>query len=582
MKRATALLSAMVFIFCLVIVGVAKPITAHASAVFSHGAGTEENPYLVANCDQLQALQNNLAAFYKLVSNIDCDANDFGHIGSTGSPFTGSLDGNYKIVKNLHIDDFGLFGAITGGTVKNLKLDSPSVSGSTNVGSLAGTVREEGTTITNVHVRNGSVSGSSNYIGGMVGTITLNNPVLEKSSFTGTVSSPGVMGGFIGDAGSAAYIHNNYVMATLTIGPDDAPSVGGFVGLAGSSQMADNYAVTSINATNAGFLSTVGGFGGVGTGWISTSFADMALTGTPNQQGDFLGYAAGLTVNANYYADHGHWWASNTNAGGGVSAVDTNANPTYFYTQTSHAPLTFWDFENTWREVDGDYPVLRGEAGFSEASTDINGDSINDTYQANVIGVPDAEDNLTTVELDSDSGCTLDPAGSWIDSGYYKADPNFSLQIPKMTAFTVYCPTNGAQVSVALVYPDRYDTSKSVLRFYNDVTNEYHNVSGVVFGTRVVNGKTVTTATYTLVDGGVNDTDSTTNGVIEDPVGIATDNTPSATPSANNASSSDGGGTLAKTGQETQRLVLMGIFTASSSLAFVLSRGKYVYRLRSK
>lgn len=567
MKRVNALVSALVFMCSVAVINFGIPMTVHASGAFSRGNGSEENPYRISTCGQLQAIANDLDAFYELIANIDCSATNFVHIGDSDTPFSGNLEGNNKIIKNLNIDDFGLFGEVNNGIIHNIKLVDATVNGSTNVGILAGTVLGADTNISNIHAVGASVSGSSNYIGGMVGTIASNYPVLEKSSFEGTVSSPGVMGGFIGSASNGAYIYNNYVKATLTVGPDDSPTVGGFVGLAGSNQMGNNYAVTTIDAANGGFNSTVGGFGGLGSGWIQSSFADMTYNSGADQIGDFLGYAAGLTVNANYYAAKGHWWASNTNSGGGVFAVDTSTTPNYFK-DSSNAPFTYWDFENTWQQVDGDYPRLRNEALFNEGSSDINGDSIIDTYQANVMGVSDTNDNMTVVELDSASDCTLDPTGSSVNSAAIKADPVYPLQIPTMTAFTVYCPTNGAQVSVTLVYPELYDTSKSVLRFYNDVTDEYHTVSGVVFGTRTINGNEVTTATYTLVDGGENDTDATQNGVIHDPVGIAINTSQSS--EGSNSTTAPGAGNLAQTGQPTTFLtIIASILLVVSSAGWV-------------
>lgn len=582
-KRFTAFLSTGLAV-CLILIGAISPVVAHASAVFSHGEGTEEDPFKVSNCDQLQAIQNDLDAYYKLVVNIDCGSNSFVHIGDDDTPFTGSLDGNNKIIKDLDIDDFGLFGRIDKGQVRDLKLINPSVSGTTYVGSLAGTVNGEGANISNVHVVGGSVSATSNYIGGLIGSAAafyledLNNPVIEKSSFRGSVSSPGVMGGFIGTANGSAYIHNNYAITTLTILPEDSATVGGFFGTNSSYQTAENYAITTIDADEAGFNSTVGGFVGVANGGQTQSFADMNYNSGATNIGDFMGISAGSTIGSDRYGDHGHGFSSNSaNPGaGGAQAVDTQSNPGYFYDK-NNVPLSMWNFENIWQEVEGDYPRIQGESGFSEASDDINGDDINDSYQATVIGVPDGEENLTVVELNSDTDCTLDPTGSWVDSGYYKADPYYPLQIPKMTAFTVYCPSPGAQVQVTLVYPEEYDVSKSVIRFYDDVADEYHTVNGVEFGTREINGNTVTTATYLLVDGGENDTDGVANSVIHDPVGIAVNNAPAGVVSSTSSSSSNG--TLAETGQSAPLLALFATIIIIFSMTTIAMQRRYAAKI---
>lgn len=573
--------------FSLAFASLLTPLVANASAVFSYGDGTEGNPYKISNCDQLQAISNHLDKNFEIIVNIDCDANDFVHIGDTDTPFTGYLEGNNKIIKNLSIDDSGLFGRIDNGQVHNLKLINPTVSGSSYVGSLAGSVNGSDSNIYNVHVSNGSVTGSSNYIGGLIGGVAiadlggLNNPVVEKSSYQGVVNGPGVMGGFIGTSAGGAYIHNNYARTTLTVLPDDSPIVGGFFGINSSYQTAENYALSTIDAQNAGFNATVGGFVGIASGGQTTSFAEMDYNTGATQVGDFMGFSAGSTIGADYYADHGHGFSSNSgNPGGGAIAIDTATNPDYFKTG-SNAPLSMWDTENTWQLVWEDYPILRGELGFSETFTDINGDTINDTYQAIVIGVPDAEENLTVVELNHDTDCTLDPAGSWIDSGYYKEDPYYPLQIPKMTEFTVYCPSPGAQVQVTLVYPEQYDTSNSVLRFYNRDTDQYHNVSGVEFGTREVNGNTVTTATYMLVDGGENDTDGAQDSVIHDPVGIAVDNSPeeSSGQSGGDLGSQPASSSLASTGQSSLPLLLLASLSLASSMLPIVFNKKRLARI---
>jgi hypothetical protein len=562
------------------------PTATSASAQFSRGGGTEENPYRISNCDQLQAIQNDLDAHYMLIVNIDCSSSEFIHIGDNDTPFTGSLDGNNKIIKDLDVDDYGLFGRIDVGQVSDLKLINPSVDGTTYVGSLAGTVNGEGSLITNVHVENGAVSGTSNYIGGLVGGAAihnlsgLNNPVIEKNSYQGTVSSPGVMGGFIGTATGAAYIYNNYAVTTLTLLPEDSPAVGGFFGVNSSYQTANNYAVTTIDAEDGGVNSTVGGFVGFASGGQTFSFAVMDYNSGADQVGDFMGFSAGSTIGFDLYKDNGNGFSSNSaNPGGNSIGIDTVANPDYFKL-SANAPQSAWDFENTWEEVEGDYPRLRGEASFSEESDDFNGDSINDSYQATVTGVPDDEANLTVIELNSDSDCTLDPSeGFWINAGYFAEDPYFQQQVLRMTGFVVYCPNPGSQVQVTIIYPEQYDTTNSVLRFFNNETEEYHTVSDVTFGTREVGGNTVTTATYMLVDGSINDTDGVANGIIRDPVGIAIDNSP---PELSVVGASSTQSSLASTGSTTNPLVLLGLSLiiltvpslASSSLHKVLVKTK--------
>ncbi len=548
------------------------PALTHASAQFSYGDGSPENPYKISNCEQLAAIANDLDASYELIVNIDCGSANFAHIGDSENPFTGTLEGNDHIIRDVRVNDLGLFGEIHGASdesraaVKNLKLINVDVVGSQNVGSLAGKVQN--VDIINVHSWSEVRSVSGPYVGGLIG-FAGSGSLIMKNSFHGTVIASGVVGGFIGTAVGSNYIQDNYAVTTITVGSESSSSVGGFFGTNASYNTQNNYAVTTIDAADAGFNTTVGGFVGVSSGGQTFSFAVMDYNSGAAQLGDFMGLSASSTIGSDRYKDNGHGFSSNSAdpGAGGAQAVNMSSNPGYFFDQ-NNVPLSSWDFYNTWKVQENDYPTLIGEDAFSDVSNDINGDEVNDTYQANVIGVPDDNENLTVVELNNDTNCSLDPAGSWIDSGYYKEDPDYPLQIPRMTAFTVYCPTVGAQVQVTLIYPDQYDTSDSVLRFYNPDTNEYHNVSNVTFGTRVIGGNTVTTATYLLVDGGENDTDGVADGVIHDPVGIAVNNAPvqsSSSQSGGNSSNGTSGSGLASTGQSTSYQLLIAILLIAAA-----------------
>jgi LysM repeat protein len=65
----------------------------------------------------------------------------------------------------------------------------------------------------------------------------------------------------------------------------------------------------------------------------------------------------------------------------------------------------------------------------------------------------------------------------------------------------------------------------------------YKTISGATFGAATVGGNTVSTLTYTLVDGGPLDADGTANGTIVDPVGAAVIASTSNSSSSNSGSS---------------------------------------------
>lgn len=127
-------------------------ISTICSAQFSgQGSGTEKDPYLVSNADELFEVRNDLSAYYKQVEDIDLgpwikDDNPvqgWNPIGTENTPFTGVYDGNRKKIFNLYInkpnnDNIGLFGYAISANLKNIELVNSKVIGRYNVAILLG------------------------------------------------------------------------------------------------------------------------------------------------------------------------------------------------------------------------------------------------------------------------------------------------------------------------------------------------------------------------------------------------------------------------------------------------------------
>ena len=89
----------------------------------------------------------------RLDVNIDLGGadNPWTPIGSSSNPFKGTFDGNYHTVEGLYINStggskLGLFGQVTGGTVKNLGVGG-EVTGSSSVAGVVGSTSDA--TVTN-------------------------------------------------------------------------------------------------------------------------------------------------------------------------------------------------------------------------------------------------------------------------------------------------------------------------------------------------------------------------------------------------------------------------------------------------
>lgn len=103
------------------------------------GGGTQSDPYIITTAIQLQKINENLEASYKLGANIDLTGLQWTVIGNQKYPFTGRLDGNGYTISNLSLekdaDNVGLFGYNTG-TLKTVKINNINIKGKNNVGSL--------------------------------------------------------------------------------------------------------------------------------------------------------------------------------------------------------------------------------------------------------------------------------------------------------------------------------------------------------------------------------------------------------------------------------------------------------------
>lgn len=238
----------------------------------------------------------------------------------------------------------------------------------------------------------------------------------------------------------------------------------------------------------------------------------------------------GFTVQITNYDDSFDWSGVSTNGGivfisntglitvtgltpGGSSIVTVN-------TEKSGFPDGTADVNGSSIPDDGDGISVEIEDG-SPNNGDGNGDGTLDSAQTNVT-------SLKNTEISQTSYITLK-----VESPTCSALENVSVSTPPSDNGYVYpvgflnfdaiC-NSGSTITVTVYYDNLYDTSNWVARKYTN--GIYATINGASFGTAVVGGNTITTLTYDLTDGGSLDADGIVNGVIEDPVGPAYQQTP--------------------------------------------------------
>lgn len=300
----------------------ASPAWAADSAIFASGAGTETEPYLIANAGQLAAFRDAVNAgddydgkYVALGADIDLESAEWTPIGvgtrkSSGiaegsTPFAGTFDGAGHVISGLKIAsiqgaDFaiGLFGILDGATVKNLTVADAEVAvpQSELAGILCGMMANDATA-SGVSV-SGSVSGKAG-VGGIAGRMTLSGTI-ENCENSGAIAGTSYsVGGIVGEQknyGAASGCTNSGAVSTSNAG---AYGIGGIVGWARYDGAAPAYAASApITVTGCANSASVQG-GSCAGGIVGTFYNAGTVSGNANTAASIASsnFAGGIVGN---------------------------------------------------------------------------------------------------------------------------------------------------------------------------------------------------------------------------------------------------------------------------------------------
>lgn len=267
-----------------------------ANGNFAGGDGTEQNPYLIEDAFDLDAMRNNLTAHYKLVNDIDLDIAPFNEgqgwepIGTSGSgnQFSGRFDGDGFSILNLYInrsgqDYVGLFGVCSNGAIiSNVMVKSVNVVGGNYVGGLTGYAT--GSTQLNKSFVSGQVQGVR-YVGGVLGRLNSSSKAYCLCFDGGVEASEHEVGGVIGDASNGSEVNSCYSWG-MVVGGNYTGGLIGRVGGSSSNQyvtVRNSYSISSVSSR----ASSVGGLIGlVGSGSsVVNSYWDIETSGQTTSAG---------------------------------------------------------------------------------------------------------------------------------------------------------------------------------------------------------------------------------------------------------------------------------------------------------
>lgn len=364
------------------------------------GSGTEGDPYLIEDANDMQAIgadPNYWGAHFELVNDINLaqfTGTQFNIIGNDSNAFTGVFDGNGHTISKFtyyttNYEDFvGLFGYVQAGHARiiNLGMIKPQVHTKGNYqGALIGKLIDG--TVTGCYVKGGSISGGYYAVGGLVG-LQFMGTVYDCYTATAVIGATDV-GGLVGDNPFFGAIYNCYSNSDVKGGQ----FLGGLVG-DNHVELYNCYATGDVSVVYGDYGDYIGGLVGRNKGVIDNCYSTGAVepNSPPWQSSTVYGLYATVTFeNSSYDCLQTHTSGASFNddyaagywerTSGGLVGYDVNevtdsywdvetsgqivsAGGTGLTTEQMKTMETFtdagWDFVEIWNIGESQtYPFLR-------------------------------------------------------------------------------------------------------------------------------------------------------------------------------------------------------------------------------
>ena len=208
------------------------------------GNGTEDDPYLIYNENQLSQVSNFLnqeGVVFKLMKDLNLanwiaennPSQGWLPIGVESTPFKGKFYGNNHKITGLTINrtstnNVGFFGYVTNATISDLTIEGTTITGAENTGTIFGYIY--GSTVSNCHVKLESGNGvtGTTPVGGLAGYS--NNTNYQTFSVSAKVSgSQGRTGGVVGKAEGSGKLTDGFFSGEVV---GVGYNTGGLIGIA--------------------------------------------------------------------------------------------------------------------------------------------------------------------------------------------------------------------------------------------------------------------------------------------------------------------------------------------------------------
>ncbi len=320
---------------------------------------------LITSCAELQGITDTGA--YCLGGDIDCAS-----VGFTAIPsFSGSLNGDGHVVRNLTVTGGGLFAQTTGASIHDLGIEDAQVSGGDETGALVGHAGGL-TNIRNVWAT-GMIGGSDEtggLVGDLAGSSTINGcwtdvDILALNGFKvgglvgrqsdseirdsysrGSLTAERSAGGLVGKIVNGGDVHGSWSSVNVGIVLDHQ-SLGGLIGevptTSVGTEIHDSYAVGWVDSHSVGGSQLGGGFGGLFD--EGATYSSWSAARVPASNGSFGSLGSTLTVEMVVDQE-----ASGATSAEGGALYDSG-------TMITATPYAAFDFSSVWKQTDGEtYP----------------------------------------------------------------------------------------------------------------------------------------------------------------------------------------------------------------------------------
>ncbi|QSX00938.1 hypothetical protein [Haloterrigena alkaliphila] len=387
------------------------------------GNGTEADPYVITDVEELQAMNEDRYGHYVLSGDISAEetaawgrGTGFKPVGDQSSPFHGSLDGKNHTIEGLTIDratagDVGLFGVIEG-SVHHLQFEAADIHGGNDAGVIAG---ENFGEISSVYAV-GTVEGSRT--GGLVGVMIGGR--IEDSGADVTVTGDGYAGGVVGS------LRNGEVVSVYATGDVEGSDAGGLAGQVSrqGGELRLAYATGDVRGDRI-----AGSLNGRNYGPTSLVFATGEVTG---------GETSGLVGrnDADYIQNHGTvtygYWDVDTTGQTATDSYDDIGVPLTNEEITgaeSKDNLDGFNFEHFWVATD-DYPVFDWQV--EDVSVTVTEPSVQEGHQTDVTVTLTLDDGSTVTASETADYETDDLAA--VDAGVVEAHEQGTTEITATVA----------------------------------------------------------------------------------------------------------------------------------------------------